>query len=67
MKLELHERQSALWKKLAGHVAERIETLRRKNDGDLNDTQTARLRGALAELKQLLELGEDLPPVEADD
>lgn len=38
----------------------RLASLRLKNDGDLDPIQTARLRGQIFELKQLLEL--DKPP-----
>lgn len=67
MTLTHMERESALWKKIEAHLNERIEVCRRKNDGDLNEIETAKLRGALSAFKQMLALGADLPPMGAND
>lgn len=61
------ERQSALWKKLEAYLQERLQTCRKKNDGDLGELETARLRGEIRAIKQLLAVGESLPPMETDD
>lgn len=67
LKLLESERKSALWLKLEKHINERIDVMRRRNDGDLDDRETARLRGKIAAFKELLELGQDPPQLEADD
>jgi hypothetical protein len=48
------ERESPLWQKLERYVLARIEMARRMNDADLNEIETAKLRGRLSELKVLL-------------
>lgn len=59
MKLEENELMSSTWIKLEEHMKNRLSVLRGQNDGDLNEMQTARLRGRIAELKSLLGLSED--------
>ena len=56
MSLELtnQERDSALWKKITAHFEERLQVLRKKNDGALSEIETARLRGHIAATKELL-------------
>lgn len=61
------ERQGTVWLKLKAHLNKRLEAARIKNDGDLTDKQTARLRGRIDELKNLLDLGEDKPQIPVDD
>ena len=67
MKLEAHEKQSALWLKLESHIEQRIDTLRRMNDSELDPTQTARLRGRIVELRALVALSRDEQPLETVD
>lgn len=59
MKLEKHETQSALWQKLESHIHSRISDLRSSNDADLDPIATARLRGRIASLRELLSLSQD--------
>ena len=66
MTLTHEERHSALWLKLKEHMTERIDTLRRKNDGDFDATTTASIRGGIRELKNLVALETD-PPAVGDD
>lgn len=61
MKLTTAETHGALWQKLKDHLEDRLAEHRRKNDGDLDATQTARLRGRIAELKVLLDLATPEP------
>lgn len=59
LELELNrtERNSLVMAKLVRHLEARLESNRRKNDGEnLDQVQTAMLRGRIAELKQLLNL-----------
>ena len=60
------EVHSAVWVKLKEHMLERLEKARRKNDANLNSDDTARLRGAIAELKYLSELDNPAPSIKAD-
>lgn len=57
MTLTPHELQSSTWKKLEAHLSERIDSLRSQNDGDLDALATARLRGRIGALKELLAIG----------
>ena len=67
MTLSDFERHSALWIKINKYLLERVETLRSKNDGDLDQFETARLRGRIAELKGLIALGDPSPITSADE
>lgn len=60
------ERQTGLWMRLENHFKDRLETLRKQNDGDLTEIQTAKLRGQIATYETLLRLGKDMPPIEED-
>jgi ribosomal protein L30/L7E len=60
------ERHSALWLKLKEHIAEQIDMLRRRNDGDFDAVTTASIRGQIRALKNLVALETD-PPTVADD
>ena len=66
MRLNFEERNSALWFKLNEFMTERIDTLRRKNDGMLDEITTASIRGEIRALKELVALATD-PPTVADD
>ncbi|MEN6400862.1 MAG: hypothetical protein ABFD94_02860 [Armatimonadia bacterium] len=61
MKLQQHETRSALWLKLQAHMSEQLDVLRRKNDGLLSHEDTQRLRGRIAQLKEILALSETEP------
>lgn len=60
------ERQSGLWMRLENHIKERLETLRKQNDGDLTEIQTAKLRGRIETYEVLRQLGKDMSPIEED-
>ena len=53
MKLDEVQRHSALWQLIDKEITERLETLRRKNDGFLDTQETDRLRGSIAALKEI--------------
>lgn len=56
------ERDTNLWTKLMAHWSDRLASLRAQNDNsDRNEIDTAKLRGQIAELKQLLALNNDPP------
>jgi hypothetical protein len=58
LELSRNDRNSPLWLRIEGYLNARIELHRRRNDADLAPDQTARLRGQIAELKNLLAAGE---------
>lgn len=60
------EKQSAVWRKLEAYLNETLISLRSQNDGDLDVTATARLRGRINAVKTILALGEDHEPVQAE-
>jgi hypothetical protein len=52
--LSNQELDSALWQKITGHLESRLEVARKRNDGDLSEFDTARLRGRIEAYKELL-------------
>lgn len=61
MKLQEHEIRSALWLRLQAHLTAQLVTLRQKNDGALSHEDTTRLRGRIAQLKEILALSQTEP------
>lgn len=66
MNLLSHEVQSPLWAKLKEHCEDELAKLRERNDGNLGDLDTARLRGRIAQIKEFLLLETPAEP-EPDD
>lgn len=64
MNLTEIEKRSALWLKMSEHYTSRLAELRLLNDGEKNEAETAKLRGRIAEVKQLLALAEADPGFE---
>lgn len=50
------DRMSPVWMKLMKQWALQLEVLRNQNDGDKSDTETAKLRGRIAQLKAVMAL-----------
>lgn len=67
MKLTDLERHSALWRKLNEHLEDQLRICRLKNDGDMSDLETAKLRGRIAALKSIIALAEPSPIQVADE
>lgn len=65
-KLNPVEAQSALWIKLKGRAEQRLQTLRARNDGNLDPVATAKVRGQIAEVKSFLELDKPAPTLVLD-
>ena len=63
-RLDQADRVSACWAHLRTHLYERLDNLRKQNDGDKDEIQTAKLRGRIAEVKALLSLEQDSPASE---
>jgi hypothetical protein len=66
IKLTKVEKDSALWAKLRKHLEDRLNSERRKNDNDCTESVTAKRRGRIAEIKDLLLL-DSLGPAPAQD
>jgi hypothetical protein len=67
-RLDLNDRHSPTWAKLRRHLEARItEKLRRQNDNDMDPMKTAKLRGQIRSLKNLLALGSPDPAMVADE
>lgn len=60
------DRANPLWPKLRGFLEKRLASARLRNDGPLPEEETWRIRGQIIELKALLRLDEDLPPMDGD-
>lgn len=52
---------SPTWRAIRERAELRLDELRRKNDAELDEMQTAKLRGRIAELKELLALDRPAP------
>lgn len=61
-KLTDADRHSATWKRLSEHLVARLASHRAKNDGDLTELNTAKLRGRIKEVQYLLGLDKTEPP-----
>jgi len=58
LKLTDAELVSGMWMKMRTHLQARLDLLRRQNDGNLDPTDTADVRGRIAEIKHLLAAGD---------
>lgn len=63
--LTRQDQDSATWAKMKVYLELRLDILRKKNDGSLSDVETARVRGQIAMIKELL--GLDTPTVNPTD
>ena len=64
--LTKEERASALWQGLKKRLDAKLQDLRTRNDSaNLTEAETARLRGHIKALKDLLALDADPPPRQA--
>lgn len=65
-KLTEQEKNSALWHRLKEHIEARIDKHRATNDKTQTPEATEKLRGRIAELKDLLNIEKDRPQIEQD-
>jgi hypothetical protein len=56
--------ESTTWMRFRQFAIERLEELRQRNDGDLDEAETQRVRGQIAELKHWLALDHPTPTLE---
>jgi hypothetical protein len=61
------ELSSPVWDKIKKHYEARIQTLRAENDKNMNDIETATLRGRIREAKLVLDLGNPKPKIDYDE
>lgn len=54
--LQLHEKQSDLWRKISAHLRSEIDRLHCENELNLTPEKTAHVRGQIAFAKRLLRL-----------
>lgn len=67
-RLSEQEIHSPLWMRLTEHYSKRLASLRARNDNDLTEADTAKLRGRIREVQVLLALANPAPAiVVADD
>lgn len=67
-RLTIEDRESPLWRRLAGHMRAELAALREQNDApQLDAIKTATIRGRIAQLKALLALGDPPRPALAGD
>ena len=50
------EKHSSTWIKISKELERRLDVYRKKNDNDMTEYETFRLRGQIAEIKSLLKL-----------
>lgn len=55
------EKMTDLWRKLEEHYTNRLQTLRETNDRAQSESETAKLRGHIAEVKAILTLAKEQP------
>ena len=63
IQLSQADKSSPVWRALEQHYAERLQTLRAKNDAALTPEQTERIRGQIFEVKAFLGLADERPSV----
>ena len=52
--------QTTAWHRFEEHLNAELQKLRAKNDGDLSTEETAKLRGRIAQIKQILAMPTDI-------
>jgi hypothetical protein len=53
-----------MWRRLRGHLEDKLGELRGQNDGELDQFQTAKLRGRIECLKGIIALGDEPPLID---
>ena len=56
MNLLASDLDTGTWDRLRADMEERLSVLRKRNDADLTETETARLRGQISEINHWLSL-----------
>ena len=66
MNLSPHETGSPLWQKLEAHLNERLLKYRTRLETRLPESDTVRLRGHIAEIREFLAMGQPARETETD-
>lgn len=66
MTLDNQERNDPLWLKLKADFDSRLAQLRASNDKDMNDTETAKVRGRIAEIRRIIDMGAEKPKIDIE-
>jgi len=66
LKLTEFEIQTTIWQKIALETEEQLRLARSRNDGDMDERETARLRGKISAYKEILGWAEPNPPITGD-
>lgn len=61
LRLKPQERTDRVWSLIEQELKGELDTLRRKNDADLTPEQTAKLRGRIAQIKEVLAIASEEP------
>ncbi len=61
------EQQSPIWKAFKARIETRLAKLRIQNDTSMSIGDTEKLRGRIAECKNMLSLEKDPPEIESND
>jgi ribosomal protein L30/L7E len=61
------DRQTAVWQKISKYLEAELDRLRKQNDKPALPEDTARLRGRIAAVKDLLALGIERKPQPSED
>ena len=62
--LNRQDRDSVAWLKLKKHLEAQLQKCRIANDGHMDEQRRARLGGRIEEIKAILALDSDVPPVQ---
>jgi hypothetical protein len=60
----IKDRASIEWIRIKEHSQKRLAELRADNDGDLDEVETARIRGMILMCKEIIALDQDKPVLE---
>jgi len=64
MKLTEDQKHSAMWMAIEAELNERLNDLRKQNDGDRTHEETAKLRGRIEEVKRMLDWAKPDPIIQ---
>ena len=59
----IQDKHSIEWVRIKEHLEKRLEQLRTDNDGDLDEVETARIRGMILMCKEIIALDQDKPVI----
>jgi hypothetical protein len=59
----IEDKHSIEWIRIKEYVQKRLENLRTENDGDLDEVETARIRGMILMTKEIIGLDQAVPVI----